>query len=273
MDDFKILKELLSLRENKIIEPDGLRVLFSYLFIAGYLTEDGNGRYKIPNQEIKYAFADNLIEYYSTVYGISYATIDRVTNILQKLFDKDQLGINDEEKFAFIKNIFISEFQPTFTELIQQCLLVSNKCATEGIFANEDVIHSILNFAAMKVSNAFFATEMYVEKIFKKSSAHDDLSDFNLQISEKEKAEGKVRLDIGLKSQDIGLLVEIKHGNRSNVDAVLKQAEKYANAINDKTIQMFVGLHVSANKEVTIAGKICIGNEFRIFNSSSLTSM
>ena len=48
VDEFKILKQLINLDENQKVNADGRRVLFSYLYIAGYLTEDGNRRYKIP---------------------------------------------------------------------------------------------------------------------------------------------------------------------------------------------------------------------------------
>ena len=99
VDDFTILKELINLRSNEKIEPEGLDILFSYLFIAGYLTEDRNGRYKIPNQEIKYAFLTSLIAYYRKVYGLSNDIIDDITDNLQTLFEKDHLVINSEEKF------------------------------------------------------------------------------------------------------------------------------------------------------------------------------
>ena len=265
VDDFTILKELINLRSNEKIEPEGLDILFSYLFIAGYLTEDRNGRYKIPNQEIKYAFLTSLIAYYRKVYGLSNDIIDDITDNLQTLFEKDHLVINSEEKFEFVEDIFISEFQPTFNEIIQQCLAVTNKCATEGIFANEDVIHSILNVAAMKVSNAFFGTEMYVSKIVGNESAHENVPDLNLKTSKRKETDEKVRLNIVLKSEDTGLVAKIQYGDTSNATVALKQAETYANSMKDEAVKIFVGLHVSTKKEVTIVGKVYVGNEFRVF--------
>ena len=55
VDDFMVLKELINAGDNYIINVDGLDVLFSYLFIAGYLTETSDKKFKFPNQEINHA--------------------------------------------------------------------------------------------------------------------------------------------------------------------------------------------------------------------------
>ncbi len=70
VENFRTLKEVLS--GNKTITQHGLDVLFSYLFIGGYLTIDENGanHYRIPNKEITYEMQQRLISYYKTIYTI-----------------------------------------------------------------------------------------------------------------------------------------------------------------------------------------------------------
>ena len=67
-------------------------------------------------------------------------------------------------------------------------------------------------------------------------------------------------------------MAKIQYGDTSNATVALKQAEKYANSMKDDTVKIFVGLHVSTKKEVAIVGKVYVGNEFRVFNGSSVST-
>ena len=84
INNFKTLKTLLG--GNKRVTPDGIKVLFSYLFIGGYLTIDGSraDHYRLPNMEITYEMVRRLIRYYRTIHTVDAAKkIEQVTDLLQ----------------------------------------------------------------------------------------------------------------------------------------------------------------------------------------------
>jgi hypothetical protein len=83
--DFNTLKGMIG--SNKVVGEDGINILFSYLFILGYLTVDGinHDSYQIPNMEIKHEMGKRLIEYYQTICTIDPQKIQGLTNILQSV--------------------------------------------------------------------------------------------------------------------------------------------------------------------------------------------
>ena len=252
--DFKILKELVYAGDNYVVNDKGLDVLFSYLFITGYLTETSNNKFKCPNQEIKYSLGKYLISYYKNVYRFGGQKISDLTIILQKLFDKRlSITMNEKEKIEFIKRLFKSKFLPKFRGLMDECTLVNDKNAIGGIFANEASVHSILNYIGIQVADTLFGTEIYMTKVHDEED--ENSPDFNEQTTKLKKG----RLDMLLKNNITGLIFEVKY--RGSALKALKQAKLYANLINDQEIKIFVGLDVSENKTVTIAGEICIRNK------------
>jgi hypothetical protein len=86
-DDFKQLKNMIG--GNKEISPRGLDLLFSYLFIEGYLTIDSHSQYsyRLPNMEINYEMGKRLIKYFETIFTIDPATIQRFTNALKDIMN------------------------------------------------------------------------------------------------------------------------------------------------------------------------------------------
>ena len=257
--DFKVRKELMKIEDNYVINDYSLDILFSFLFITGYLTETSNKKFKFPNQEIKNSMRNYLISYYSGVYSFDNDEIRDLIDILQKLFDKTQSTImNDNEKIEFIKRLFISKFLPKFNSLMNECTLCNDENAIGGIFANEASVHSVLNYIGFQIADTLFETDIYMTKI---SNDEDDNSyDFNEQTT-------KGRLGMLLKNNNTGLIIEVKYRG-SDAPEALKQAKRYEKLINDQETKIFIGLDVSENKTVTIAGEIYINNKCHSFNSS-----
>ena len=232
VDDFKALKEITYLRGNQAITRQGINVLFSYFFITGYLTiGDKGGLYKFPNKEIKYEMGNKILEYYETIYNIDSDKIYELSNSLQRIFDG-----NEAEKSSipsFIKNTFVSEFFPKFQEIIDSCKLVNDKTDNEGIFANEDVVHSILNYIGLQTIRTKFATEVYTDKLGAKERG---------------------RADILICNKKTGLIIEVKYGKDSS-DAK-DQATSYEKLINHLPEQVYIGISVSDKKKVSLSGEI-----------------
>ena len=61
-----------------------------------------------------------MLRRYNQVYDIDSDILEYLSSILQELFTQDTLT-NDEEEVVFIKNSFLSQFQPKFKDLIQDC--------------------------------------------------------------------------------------------------------------------------------------------------------
>ena len=215
----------------------GLDVLFSYLFITGYLTEDSAPhRYKFPNNEIKHEMGLQILSYYDTIYSSDQHIIHNLSDILQNLIDRTQSFDDENDKLSFVKKSFISQFQPKFQELINGCGLANEKDSEEGIFANEDAVHSILNYIGMQAVNRWFGTEIYTDKLYSK---------------------GKGRVDFAMKNKHTGIIIEVKYNG--NAPEALAQAKTYEKLISDQQDKIFIGFNISESKEVSLAGEIHIG--------------
>jgi hypothetical protein len=216
-DDFKQLKNMIG--GNKEIAPDGLVVLFSYLFIGGYLTIDGHTQhsYKLPNMEIIHEMGKRLIKYYQYICTIDPAKIQSVTNVLQDIMSKP----NRERMQECFK-----DFYDRFKEVIRTVRLVGDK-DKEGVFANEDIVHSLLNYIALQTQHTTFGSELYTTKLHSKQ---------------------KGRADIKITSEDVGVIMEIKcvpvsdRGNNHMKEA-LEQAMSYSNLL-DTHKNLFIAINV-----------------------------
>jgi hypothetical protein len=68
IDDFNALKSILNKHDQINIKQDGIDLLFSYLFITGYLTNAlTTNKYSLPNKEIKIEFETKLKDYYNQI--------------------------------------------------------------------------------------------------------------------------------------------------------------------------------------------------------------
>ena len=136
----------------------------------------------------------------------------------QKIFDYIQRFDNDK-KVDFIKESFITKFHPKFEEQIYGCLFVNEKNAVEGIFANEDTFHSILNFRGIQVVNTGFSSRIYTDKL---------------------RSKGKGRVDFSMKNNNTGLIIEVKY--KGQAVEVLDPARLYGSLIEVNRINFLSGL-------------------------------
>lgn len=245
ISDFKILKSIINNHTRIEITPYGVGLLFSYLFILGYLTNTSQeGWYKAPNKEIRMEFNNKIVDYYNQIFNISPALLKNLTKDIDRVFlEKDKEKISD---------IFISHFAPKLSSLIKDLKLYDNNNhmkVQEGLFANEDLMHSLLNNIALQVVNAKFASERHTTKI-----------------------DGKVgRADIVLEKNNKGILIEMKYHKGAKKDSekidhakeALEQAESYSDLLKNPNIdtKIFVGCSITDQQEVFLAGKIEFGSD------------
>ena len=221
VNDFKTLKKITALEDNQYIEPRGIDVLFSYLFITGYLTidEQEEGFYKFPNREISHEMGQYVIEHYKTIYRLHLRTLRSLTKMIQSLF-------RDEAPDP--KELLENEFKEQFQHLISAFSLVGRE-GEEGLFANEDLVHTVLNYICLQTVNTRFATEIYTEKL--------------TSIS-------KGRADILLHNRKRGMIMEVKYQGDSQ--EALDQAKTYGNLLSDMKDQIYVGITVDVNRKVQL---------------------
>ena len=227
--DFNQLKNMLG--GNTEIAPDGLAVLFSYLFIGGYLTIDGHAQhsYRLPNMEIMYEMGKRLMKYYQYICMIDPTKIQSVTNMLQDIMsqpNREQM----QERFK--------DFYDRFKEVIRTVRLVDDK-NEEGVFANEDIVYSLLNYIALQTQHTTFGSELYTTKLHSKQ---------------------KGRADIKITHKDVGVIMEIKcvpvsdHGNNHMKEA-LEQAMSYRNLL-DTHKNLFIAINVDRGTRTSEARAI-----------------
>jgi hypothetical protein len=217
-NDFKQLKNMIS--GNKEISPGGLFVLFSYLFIEGYLTMDSYSKYsyRLPNMEIMYEMGKRLIKYYQCICTIDPVTIQSVTNVLQ-----DIVSVPHQERMQeHFKN-----FYDRFKEVIRTVRLAGDKDA-EVVFADEDFICSLLNNIALQTQHATFGSELYTTKLHSKQRG---------------------QAVIKITNKDVGVIIEIKCvplSDRSNelMKEALEQAMSYGNLL-DTHENLFIAVNVN----------------------------
>ncbi len=87
--------------------------MFSYLYIAGYLTKDISGNYKIPNEEIRSYFRGKMVIYWKNklqLLGVDMKLLQGCSDIL------DSVLVNSD--CSEMKKILEDQFFPKFSELL-----------------------------------------------------------------------------------------------------------------------------------------------------------
>eukprot|EP00924_Labyrinthula_sp_SR-Ha-C_P015306 snap_masked-scaffold_9-processed-gene-13.100-mRNA-1 protein AED:1.00 eAED:1.00 QI:0/0/0/0/1/1/2/0/702 len=216
VSDFEILKNIIG--GNKEINSVGLNLLFSYLFIGGYLTIDGKKKdfYELPNMEIKYEMRKKIINYYQDIYSIDSRKLETLIDILQSIIDTKEHNKNNIR--ALFKN-----FYNQFKEMIKGVKLVDDH-NNEGVFTNEDVVHSLLNYIVLQTQHSTFGSEIYTSKL------------------------DSGRADIKLTNGDVGIIIEVKYVSVPTTDDghmkdAIKQAISYGNLLNTRN-KIFVAINV-----------------------------
>ena len=111
--DFKVLKDIFINSDTINLTSYSLDLIFSYLFIQGYITETIiENEYKIPNKKIKSIFIKLLKGYYNTIFTVEPEKFSQLAKILNVVLEQT----SDIE----IKNIFEKQFNPTFTMLLKK---------------------------------------------------------------------------------------------------------------------------------------------------------
>ena len=219
------------------------------MLVTGYLTQsDTLGEYKLPNYELTLEFEDKLLSFYKQIYTIDPNKMSQLTQNLSKIFgDHDSLTI---------KNLLTGDFYNTLKSVIEDCKLTQDKSSlSQGLFGNEDLVHSLLNYIALQVYDKKFATEIYTKKTI------------DGQVTDR-----SGRADIMLSHKKQGLIIEMKYTkepmndkslkdtNASKSQDALNQAKTYSELIPGSTIddymQIFCGISISAEQDVALSGEI-----------------
>jgi len=230
VNDFKSLTEITSTDGKSEINVLGFELIFSYLFITGYLTtvRDSSTQYCLPNKELKKEFGEKIQEYYKTIFNIDPQMFTNLTNILSEVF-------NTANSTQQIKLIFKNQFAPSFDKLIKSVSLYTQtnvETKNSGLFANEDLMHSLLNNIVLQVVNSKFASERYTTK-----------------------PDGtKGRADIVIEKSNTGVIIEMKYAGDSK--EALKQSKDYEKLIEQCTTKIFIGCDISCEQEVLLSGEI-----------------
>ena len=218
-NDFKTLKEMIG--GNKEINDNGLEVLFSYLFIGGYLTIDEakTDHYRLPNREITHEMGKRLIRYYKTLYTIDPEKIQEATNKLQQVIDAT--GENN-------LSTLLKDFYDQFRGVVRSMRLVRDKNA-EGVFMNEKIFHSMLDYITVQTQHTTMGSELYTEKI----------------------NTGKLGItDLKMTKEDWGMIIEVKcvptkEGSDQHMQEALEQAKSYENLLKGTEHKLFMAINVA----------------------------
>jgi hypothetical protein len=238
VDDFETLKSIINNHDQIEIKQTGIDLLFSYLVITGYLTNtlEANN-YIIPNKEIKTEFESKLRDYYSEIFNISPSKFNALTKELNSIFNQ-----KDVQK---ISSILRENFAPKFSSLVSELKLYNKDSEqVKGAFANEDLMHSLLNNVAIQVVNAQFASERYTTKPNDKPG----------------------RADIVLSKNKNGVVIEMKYNKslvgdgdmkfKDQAKEALEQAISYSKLVKDDDIRIFIGCNITDKQEVFLSGEI-----------------
>ena len=218
-DEYKMLRDMI-LGKGKINDDQVLtNLIFSILYVSGYITKSNSGKYLLPNNEIKYKMKEYIAEELFKTYGISTELSIYCGELMNSLFD------NENYSKDRINNI-LEEFRISFAKLLKESNLTCD--VNNGVLLNESIIHSILNFLM------FIPTPQ-----FKKFRSDHRNPNGN-----------RLRPDIYMSNDVIGIIIEIKYDKSDNI--AFDQAKTYKDSIKKEQHKLLIGLNVSNKKEVTI---------------------
>jgi len=227
---FEIIRTIAE--QGKAVINVNMPVILSYLYFTGYLTFNEKKEIITPNNEIRVTFECLLQEYYKQLFRFDPSKILDLTKIINSIFNSK----------GNIKDIFSVSFKNKFQDILNTIKLTKNKNSQKKVYANEDVIHSLLNSICLQVFNANFATEIYTKKF-------------------KSKKQG--RADIMLNSEDTGMIIEVKYhwDKKSEIKDALEQAKCYKSLIKDFNKKVYIALEVNNEHQVAIIGEVYENNE------------
>ena len=237
VQDFFRLKDMIDFGDGIEIESDGFDLILSYLFIAGYLTEAGDNpeKYRLPNREMRDVFARYLSVYYENSLNVDAKKLSDLILILSKVFRTDSV--------EQIESIITTEFAPPLNRLIRSLVFNTKESNAQDnrLFANEDLIRTLMNYIVLQMTNSYFATEKCTTKL-----------DFT-----------GGRADIVTIMNNTGAIIEIKFRGCSKI--ALMQSKDYIKLIAHCGTRVFIGCNVSDEQDVTLSGEIVQDNSTMCF--------
>merc|ERR1711862_370925 len=119
----------------------------------------------------------------------------------------------------------------------------------EGVFTNEDIVHSILNYIVLQTQHSTFGSEIYASKL------HSDK---------------KGRADIKITNKEIGIIIEVKcapvpDSDDGHMREAIEQAISYRNLLENINNNIFVAINVEKKVVKPEEGSIellCASNMF-----------
>jgi len=232
--DFSVLRALTTRGSNIEITQQAIDLLFSYLFLAGYLTPLPDDRhFRLPNNEIKQELARKLLVYYKELYNVDPNLFSSATFALQSV-----LGNKDSSKVGELMADFVTAIEelmkhfPDLERITENTITKNLKEGRQVVHASEDVIHGIMTYIILQVRIAsILASEMYLGK------GRADL----------------VLIDNGNKKAAI---IELKY-NKTAREAIgqIKDREYYI-ALQKKFEVFLIGINIKPDKSVQIEYQI-----------------
>jgi len=161
MQDLNQLREFTAIGYDSEINKPGFEHMFSYFFITGYLIscKEATNKYRLPNRELIHEFSEKIMTYYETIFKIDPNIFSALTSTLSAVFES-----NSPDHIA---QVFRSKFAPGFAALRKDVRLFTSSnvdAKDRELFANEDFVHSLLNFTAFQIVSSNFAAERYTKK-------------------------------------------------------------------------------------------------------------
>jgi len=228
--DFNVLRTLTSGSSNSEIKQVTIDLLFSYLFLAGYLTPlPDNMHFRLPNNEIRQEFAKKLLVYYEELYNVDPSLFSLATSALQLV-----LSNKDSNKVGELIATLVERIQelmrhfPDLEKITENTITEHLKEGKQLVHASEDVIHGIMTYIILQVRTAsILASEMYL---------------------------GKRRADLVLidNSNKKAAIIELKY-NKTAEEAVDQIKDREYFTILKKKFEVFlIGINIKPDKSVQV---------------------
>ena len=105
-------------------------------------------------------------------------------------------------------------------------MINNHESKQNGLFGNEDLMHSLMNSIAYEIYDSYFASEKPINKTNRRPG----------------------RPDIVIFNQDTGIIIEMKY--KGEIDKALEQAKSYRNSIQHCRNKIFLACKISQDKKV-----------------------
>lgn len=128
-NDFLILKQIIEKHDIINIDDERLNLLFSYLFVSGYLTITTNeNKYALPNNKIKQEFRKIMIFYYDKIFNISPTELSALTYELSLVFSEKDY----KEYLRSLQNHLLPNLKLLLKNL-KFIVMTKNTCLLSGL--------------------------------------------------------------------------------------------------------------------------------------------